>query len=547
MAAPIWASFAALLNQAQGSNLGFLNPRLYALSGSGGFHSAPSLSSDFAQVGLGSPNLNVLFMQLSGQVAGAVSPTVSSLGASVVNPSGAPPSGIADDGATTGNVTVFLRDANGNSIAGKTVKLAANSGASVMITPANAVTTADNGAAEFSITDTVAENLTFTATDTTDGVTLSQTLPIDFIVAPGVSAGLQAFPLTVTADGMTPTAITLTLEDSLGRPTPGKTIKLSQTGGSSVISGPNPPVTNASGQIEFTAVDSNNETITYSAVDVTDGNLPFPTTATVTFNSSPQPGCSNTMVAAPGFVAQPYATGFPSHSFCAAGLCNEGCPGAFGLAFDASGNLYVADQPTGDVYKIPPGGGVANSSTLLTQTAIPTLLELAVGSGGNLYAGVNEAGALYSPGGGEVVRLNTTTGAISGTVATGITCPGLIAIDPLSGDLFTDANCFGDAGGGELNNASSWRISDLSGPSPSVSVYATLPGSPNGSIAFAPNGTIYVTTTPPPRRRSARGGERHQRLSDHCNHSHESPGVRPWVAGGGQPSRWRGRILDLQL
>ena len=190
--------------------------------------------------------------------------------------------------------------------------------------------------------------------------------------------------------GSTPADITVTLQDSLGRPTPGKLIQISQTGGNSVISGPNPPVTNASGQIEFTAVDSNNETITYSAVDVTDGNLAFPQTGTVTFSDAPEPGCSNTFVAAPGFVAQPYATGFLAQNFCVDGICNSGCPGAFGLAFDASGNLYVFDQPTGDVYKIPPGGGVANSGTLLTQTAIPTLIELAVDGSGNLYGGVNE-------------------------------------------------------------------------------------------------------------------------------------------------------------
>ena len=80
----------------------------------------------------------------------------------------------------------------------------------------------------------------------------------------------------------------------MGRPSPGKLVQLTQTGGISAISGPVPAVTNASGMIEFTAVDTNNETITYSAVDVTDGNLPFPETAVVTFDSAPEAGCSNT-------------------------------------------------------------------------------------------------------------------------------------------------------------------------------------------------------------------------------------------------------------
>ena len=67
-----------------------------------------------------------------------------------------------------------------------------------------------------------------------------------------------------------------------------------------------------------------------------------------------------------------------------------------------------------------------------------------------------------------------------------IACPGTISIDPLSGDLFTDDTCGGFA------NASVWRVSDPGGVSPSTSVYATLPSSPNATLAFAPGGTIYA-------------------------------------------------------
>ena len=57
-------------------------------------------------------------------------------------------------------------------------------------------------------------------------------------------------------------------------PTPGKLVTISQGSGHSIIKGPSPSVTDSSGQIQFTATDTNNETVTYSAVDVTDGNLP---------------------------------------------------------------------------------------------------------------------------------------------------------------------------------------------------------------------------------------------------------------------------------
>ena len=43
-----------------------------------------------------------------------------------------------------------------------------------------------------------------------------------------------------------------------------------------------------------------------------------------------------------------------------------------------------------------------------------------------------------------------------------------------------------------MDNPSIWRVSNPSSGSPTTSVYATLPGTPSGSIAFAPSGTMYV-------------------------------------------------------
>ncbi len=297
MAAPEWAAYAATLNAMLGSNLGNANSQLYPLAGTNAFHSAASMGSDFAHVGLGSPDLPQLRLALTGLSPGAASASLSVVAVGGANADGSAPA----DGATTALAQTVLTDTNGFPISGKSVSLSAAAGSST-ITPASAVTDND-GAAVFSITDLNTENLTLTATDTTDGVTVTQKPSLSFVPPPSTSAGLNAFPTTVTADGITPADITVTLQDSLGRPSPGKLVQINQTGGNSVISGPIPPVTNGSGVIEFTAVDSNNETITYSAVDVTDGNLPFPETGTVTFSSAPEAGCSNTVVAAPGFIA----------------------------------------------------------------------------------------------------------------------------------------------------------------------------------------------------------------------------------------------------
>ena len=479
MAAPEWAAYAATLNAMLGSNLGNANSQLYPLAGTNAFHSAASMGSDFAHVGLGSPDFPQLRLALTGLTPGAPSPSLSVVAAGGANADASAPA----DGATTALAQTVLTDTNGFPISGKSVSLTAAAG-SATITPSSAVTDND-GNAVFSITDLNTENLTLTATDTTDGVTVAQKPSLSFVPPPSTSAGLNAFPTTVTADGITPADITVTLEDSLGRPSPGKLVQINQTGGNSVISGPIPPVTNGSGTIEFTAVDSNNETITYSAVDVTDGNLPFPETGTVTFSSAPEAGCSNTVVAAPGFIATPYATGFEAQDFFYDSINFSYCPGAYGMAFDSSGNLYVSDIPTGNLYKIPPGGGVANSGTLLA-TIGESLAGLAFDNSGNLYASLYATAGSYTN--GAVWQINPSTGAVIATVASGLTCPAALSLDPLSGDLFTDDSCSG--GGGD--NTALWRISGPGTGSPTTTVYATLPNSGNATIAFAPSGDMYI-------------------------------------------------------
>ena len=99
---------------------------------------------------------------------------------------------------------------------------------------------------------------------------------------------------------------------------------------------------------------------------MTDGNLPIPPASPganvvgFSFLISNNCGIGNPP-AAPGFVFTPYATGFNAQTITTD--VNFGCQGATGLAFDKSGNLYVNDFPSGNIYKFPPGGGVANAGT----------------------------------------------------------------------------------------------------------------------------------------------------------------------------------------
>jgi len=70
LSSPLWAGVWALLNQASSDSCGAMmesatfNGYLYGFSGSGVFHSASSMGSDFQHVGLGSPDIVPLVSQL---------------------------------------------------------------------------------------------------------------------------------------------------------------------------------------------------------------------------------------------------------------------------------------------------------------------------------------------------------------------------------------------------------------------------------------------------------------------------------------------------
>lgn len=108
----------------------------------------------------------------------AATVTVARLASAVQSTVKAVPAEILADGTAVSTVTVTLKDANGNPVAGKTVTLAQGTGSSA-IDPASAVTGAD-GIAEFSVKGLTLETVAYTATDSTDSVTVSETASVTF-------------------------------------------------------------------------------------------------------------------------------------------------------------------------------------------------------------------------------------------------------------------------------------------------------------------------------------------------------------------------------
>ncbi|TAK03256.1 VWA domain-containing protein [Patescibacteria group bacterium] len=105
---------------------------------------------------------------------------------------------------------------------------------------------------------------------------------------PPVSSSLStvtASPMDVPADGVASSTITVTLKNTAGAPVSGKTITLSQGGGSSTII-PASSTTNASGVAAFTVRNATAQSVTYAARDATD-SVTLTQTPTVTFTPPP--------------------------------------------------------------------------------------------------------------------------------------------------------------------------------------------------------------------------------------------------------------------
>lgn len=451
--APAWAAFVALLNQAQGQNLGALNPLLYPLADTAAFHSAASMGSDFQHVGLGSPNLNLIHRALTSKTAGAVSAAVSEVTAD-------PDSALAD-GTSEAFVVVRLRDADGHTVSGRAVTLAGNAGARATVTPASGVSNVANGAVVFSVKNTTPERVTFTAT--TDGVVLQQQAEVIFGSRPAAAGSITASPNTVNANGTETTTITVTLQDALGNPSPNKLVNLSQGNGASIISATTGR-TDPTGRVQFTAVSNKSEVVTYSAVDVTDRNLPVPGSAMVNFTNASgfcaDRAAFNFGTAAPGWAVTTFAGNFTIDCFSGVG--------PIGVAFDANGTLLVGNIFNNTLYAFGPQGGIAGPATRVGVTGIQPG-GLVFTPDGRLYAALKGFP-------GFVAELNPATGAVIRTVVNYPDAIGL-ALHPISGELFVSSQ----------NGVA--RISNYANGPGTVTPY--FAGDVDG-ITFAPDGTLYA-------------------------------------------------------
>lgn len=93
-----------------------------------------------------------------------------------------------------------------------------------------------------------------------------------------------------------------------------------------------------------------------------------------------------------------------------------------GMSFDASGNLYIAENGQGNILKVTNPGDRSTSFTYLFATGLSSPVDVKVASNGDVYV-------LNSPtGGGSIVRYNSS-GTLLGTITTALVNPTALALN----------------------------------------------------------------------------------------------------------------------
>jgi adhesin/invasin len=175
---------------------------------------------------------------------------------------------VVADGLASSTITVTVRDGAGNALSGRTVTLDDAGNASVI--GAASGPSDVNGVVTFTVTSTVANTATYTAT--ADAVVITSATPTVTFVAGTVAAGTSTVTApagTVTANGVASKTITVTLLDASSNPVANKTVTLADNSTTSSIT-PASGTSNASGIVTFTVTNTVAEDVTYTAT-ATDG------------------------------------------------------------------------------------------------------------------------------------------------------------------------------------------------------------------------------------------------------------------------------------
>ena len=281
--------------QSSGTSQGTLGPIL-AVSGSPG-----SYQATFTATSSGTTNtLQAQYSRL-GIFTSIPSFTVSASGSSQsVSTVTSSPLSVTDDDVTQSQITVTLKDGNGNPVPGKSVNLNSNRQGSDTISAPSGLSNSQ-GVVNFYVRSKTLGTSTYTATDTTESLTLTQTAQVSYTagaVSSSQSTVVSSPATNVTANNLNTSTITVTLLDSTGNPVSGKTTSLSSNRSGSDTITPLTPSTNSFGQATFSIKSTTSGNSILTASDVTDSLL-ITQTSSVTFVSGSVSASQSTVTGSP--------------------------------------------------------------------------------------------------------------------------------------------------------------------------------------------------------------------------------------------------------
>ncbi len=282
------------------------------------------------------------------------------------------------DGSTAATITVTLKNKLGSPIVGHTVHLAASGGSHATITPqasapltTTTATTGTGGVATFAVTDNHAtgESVTFSASDTTDGIPVIQTAVVDFTPPPSEASNSTVFvsPPSVPSDGTSAATVTVTLKNTSDVPINGDTVSLSATGANSAtqvsVGGTVSGGDGTAGQVVFSVTDATAQTVTYNVTDTT-VSVTLDLQASIIFHLPSTEAADSTVVASPTTVPGNGAT----LSTITVTLLNNGSTPVAGA------NVTLASSSTNT--SIHASSSSTNTSGVVTFTVSDTVAEI---------------------------------------------------------------------------------------------------------------------------------------------------------------------------
>ncbi len=170
----------------------------------------------------------------------------------------------ADDSTST-TITVTLRNSNGDPVPNKEVSLSDGGAGSTF---SGEGTTDANGQMTFDVSSAHTGEVTYTARDVPDELTIDEQATIDY-VAPTDAGNSTATPSTqsVPANGDSTATISVQLEDGNGQPIPNRELNVTASSSTTSIGTGTTITTSSNGNASLNVSDATAETVTFTITD----------------------------------------------------------------------------------------------------------------------------------------------------------------------------------------------------------------------------------------------------------------------------------------